>query len=140
VHERLIDPKLTFFREANFNLSGHVNSQNNRYCSSENPQALIQLILYDQNIAYGVRLAQTVSLDRYFMRELLMLNDTLMKYCIHFSLIWHLQNKDSFILCKMARLHTRLRKLSEHYAVCLEKYMDGIELLARVCSPLDPLI
>jgi hypothetical protein len=35
------DPKLTFFTdEANFNLSGYVNSQNNKYWSSENPHAL----------------------------------------------------------------------------------------------------
>jgi hypothetical protein len=26
-----------------------VNSQNNRYCSSENPHALIELPLYDEN-------------------------------------------------------------------------------------------
>jgi hypothetical protein len=53
-----------FTDEANFNLSGYVNSQ-----------------------AYGVRLAQTVSLDRYLMLELLMLNDILLKYSFCFSLI-----------------------------------------------------
>jgi hypothetical protein len=36
MHDGLIDPKLTFLTdEANFNLSGCVNSQNNRYCSSK---------------------------------------------------------------------------------------------------------
>jgi hypothetical protein len=34
------------------------------------------------------------------MKELLMLSDTLMKYQIHFSFIWHMQKKDSVILCK----------------------------------------
>jgi hypothetical protein len=32
MHDELIDPKLTFLKdEANFNLLGYVNSQNNRY-------------------------------------------------------------------------------------------------------------
>jgi hypothetical protein len=38
------------------------------------------------------------------------------------------------ILCKMARLHTQLTKLFEHYAVCLGKQMKRIELLAKVCG------
>jgi hypothetical protein len=55
VYDGLLDPKLTFFTdEANFNLSGYVNSQNNVYWNSENPHALIQLPLCDQEIAYGV--------------------------------------------------------------------------------------
>jgi hypothetical protein len=51
VHDGLLDPKLTFSTdEANFDLSGYVNAQNNRHWSSEN---------------------QTVSLDLYFMKELI---------------------------------------------------------------------
>jgi hypothetical protein len=51
MHDGLLDSKLTFFTdEANFNLSGYVNSQSNRYRSSENPHAPIQLPLYDQQV------------------------------------------------------------------------------------------
>jgi hypothetical protein len=50
LHDGLFDPKLTFTDEANYNLSGYVNSQNNKYWSSENPYALIQLPLYAQQI------------------------------------------------------------------------------------------
>jgi hypothetical protein len=42
---------------------------------------------------------------RYFMKELLMLNDTVMKYSVHFS-IWHQPKKDSATLCKQARVDT----------------------------------
>jgi hypothetical protein len=51
VQDGLLDPKLTFFTDkANFNLLGYVNSQSNRYWSSENPHALIQPPLYNQRI------------------------------------------------------------------------------------------
>jgi hypothetical protein len=40
-----------------------------------------------------------------------------------FFVIWHLQKKETVILCKMAQLHThtQLMKLSEHSAVCFGK-------------------
>jgi hypothetical protein len=51
VHDGLLDPKLTFFTdEANFNLSGYVNSQNNKYWSSENPQKPNSTSPYDQMV------------------------------------------------------------------------------------------
>jgi hypothetical protein len=49
VLDGLSGPKLTFFtHQANFKLPGYVSSQDNRYWSSENPHALIQLPLNDQ--------------------------------------------------------------------------------------------
>jgi hypothetical protein len=51
VHDGLLDPKLLFFTdEGTFNLSGYVDSQNNRDWSTENPCALFQLPLYDQKV------------------------------------------------------------------------------------------
>jgi hypothetical protein len=52
VHDGLLDPKLIFFTgDANFNLSGYVNSRNNKYWSKiENVHALIQLLIYCQKI------------------------------------------------------------------------------------------
>jgi hypothetical protein len=44
------------------------------------------------------------------------------------------------MFCKTVRLQTKLRKLSEVYAMCLGNLMFRIELLATVCGPLDPQI
>jgi hypothetical protein len=42
VYHGLLEPKLTFFTdEANFNLSGYINAQNNRCWSSKNLHALV---------------------------------------------------------------------------------------------------
>jgi hypothetical protein len=38
------------------------------------------------------------------------------------------------------RFTAKLRKLSEHYTMFLGNLMGRIELLARVCGPLDPQI
>jgi hypothetical protein len=53
-------------------ISRNMLTHKTTYWSIENPHALIHLPLYDQQ--RGV-----VSLGRYFMKELLMLNDALMK-------------------------------------------------------------
>jgi hypothetical protein len=51
VYDGLLDPKLIFFTgEANFNISGYVNSQNSSYWISENLHALIGLPFYDWRI------------------------------------------------------------------------------------------
>jgi hypothetical protein len=55
-----LDPTLYFMSdEAWFHLSGHVNSQNTRYWSAEDPHNLHQLPLQDQKI--GVRCAVSAS-------------------------------------------------------------------------------
>jgi hypothetical protein len=51
---------------------------------------------------------------------------------IQFSLIWHLEKKDSIILCKTVSLHAQLTKIPQNYAVFRE-LVARIELLARVC-------
>jgi hypothetical protein len=64
VHDGLLEPKLTFLTdEANFNLSGYINSQNNSYWSSENSPVIIRLPFTAKNQACDVRLAQTASLE-----------------------------------------------------------------------------
>jgi hypothetical protein len=81
MHEGFLNPKPTFFTgEVNFNPLGYVNSQNNKQWSSENPHALIQLPIYNQKGGVWCAISATPSLDRYFMKALLMLSDTLIKY------------------------------------------------------------
>jgi hypothetical protein len=119
VYDGLPDPKLTFFTdEANFNLQGPG------VVTIPVPQFNFPFTTKRQ--AYSMRLAQTVSLDRYCMKKLLMLNDAVTKRSIHFLLIWHLQKKDSVILCQAVLVHTQPRKLSQHYAVCLGNLMGRI--------------
>jgi hypothetical protein len=64
--------------------------------------------------------------------ETLDADDTLMKCSIHFSLIWHVQKKDSDILCKTARVHTQIGKLFEHYGVC---WRTDDRIIARFVAP-----
>jgi cbb3-type cytochrome oxidase subunit 1 len=51
VHDGFLNSKLTFFTDgANFNLSGYINSQNNRYY----PHALIKFPFFDLKIGRHV--------------------------------------------------------------------------------------
>jgi hypothetical protein len=126
VHDEILDPKLTFFTdEGDFNFSWYVNSQDNRYWGNENHHALIQLPLYDPKISVQWEISENRITGPIFYEETLAAQRYIDKI-IHFSLIWRLQKKDSAILCKKARLHTQLRKLSEHYTVCLENSLGRI--------------
>jgi hypothetical protein len=82
--------------------------QNNRYWSSENPHALIQLPLYDHKTSIWCVISANHIIGPIFYEELLMLNT----FFINFA-----PAEDSVILCKMARLHTQLRNLTKHYMV-----------------------
>jgi hypothetical protein len=50
VYDSAVDLTPTFFDEACFHLSGYINAQNNRYCSSINPRQIFKVPLHDQKI------------------------------------------------------------------------------------------
>jgi hypothetical protein len=51
VFKGLFDPEFTFYSdEAWYTSSGYVNSQNNRYWSTENPNAVHEVLLQDLEI------------------------------------------------------------------------------------------
>jgi len=55
-----IDPNLLFFSdEAWFHLSGYINSQNNRYWSTENPHQLHEIPLHDQKVGVWCAISRT---------------------------------------------------------------------------------
>jgi hypothetical protein len=119
VHEGIIDPKLAFFTdEANFNVLGYVISQSNRYLSSENPRALIQLPLYDQK-AYDVSISANCIFGPIFYEGILDAQRYINQILNSFFFNLAPAEENPIILCKTTRLQTQLTKLSEHYAGCL---------------------
>jgi hypothetical protein len=122
LHEGLLDPQLTFFTaEVNFNLLGYVNPESNMNWSSENPHALIQPPLYEHKIGVWCAFSANRITEPRFYEGTLELNNALMKYSIHFSLIWHLQKKDSVILCKTERLNTHSETNYPSISRCLSR-------------------
>ena len=55
-----IDPNLLFFSdEAWFHLTGYINSQNNRYWSTDNPHQLHEVPLHDQKVGVWCAISRT---------------------------------------------------------------------------------
>jgi hypothetical protein len=121
LHDRLIDTKLTFFTdEANFNLSGYVNSKNNRYWGSEYPHVVIQLPLYDQKMGiWGPISANRVTEHKFYEGihdAQRYINEMLNPFFVNLA---PTQERSGYFM-QDGGLHTQLTKLSEPYAVCFE--------------------
>jgi hypothetical protein len=63
--------------EAWFHLSGHINSQNTRYCAAENPHLVHEQPLHDQNIGVwcavlGTRIIGPIFFDKTVNTEVYM--------------------------------------------------------------------
>jgi len=65
-----IDPNLLFFSdEAWFHLSGYINSQNNRYWSTDNPHQVHEIPLHDQKIGVWCAISRTKIIGPIFFQD-----------------------------------------------------------------------